>query len=368
MRIGILVTSIGNFGKKGFYNTQEVGLAKALSSLCEQVIVYKAVHKCEDFSSEKIVNTDNAILELIPTSNFGINGIINTKVLDKNLDALIYFSDTQFSVPSVYKWCKKNKVKFIPYVGVTESHSGNKLVRRIINTLFERNLKVFRKSNCIVKTPTVQNELAEKGVRNTVVAPVGLDITLLNKDYAKADKTKLKEKYGYKADEKVLLFIGRLVSEKQPERIIEILSEIVQKDASYRLLMVGKGELKEKVFEKIQQKGLQDKVKLVEAIPNSEIWELYRLADAFINLNEQEIFGMVILEAMYYGCKVVALHAPGPNYIIENKISGMLCNNNEEIIVVIFDTTDFSSTSHNRILEHFTWENTARIIEEIIRG
>ena len=43
MRIGLLITSIGNFGKKGFYNMQEVGLAKELDKLIDEVIVYKAV-------------------------------------------------------------------------------------------------------------------------------------------------------------------------------------------------------------------------------------------------------------------------------------------------------------------------------------
>ena len=31
MKIGILITSISNFGQSGFYNSQEIGLAKALS-------------------------------------------------------------------------------------------------------------------------------------------------------------------------------------------------------------------------------------------------------------------------------------------------------------------------------------------------
>lgn len=43
MRIGLLITSIGNFGQKGFYNAQEIGLAKELDKLFDEVIVYKAV-------------------------------------------------------------------------------------------------------------------------------------------------------------------------------------------------------------------------------------------------------------------------------------------------------------------------------------
>ena len=43
MRIGLLMTSIGVFGQKGFYNSQEIGLAKAMDTLFDEVKVYKLV-------------------------------------------------------------------------------------------------------------------------------------------------------------------------------------------------------------------------------------------------------------------------------------------------------------------------------------
>ena len=79
-------------------------------------------------------------------------------------------------------------------------------------------------------------------------------------------------------------------------RMIDILAEIRKKDTDYKLLMVGTGELKVAVETRINELELQDAVQVVERIPNSDIWELYRLADAFVNLNQQEIFGMAILE------------------------------------------------------------------------
>ena len=38
MRIGLIVTSIGDFGHKDFYNRQEAGLAKALDALFDEII------------------------------------------------------------------------------------------------------------------------------------------------------------------------------------------------------------------------------------------------------------------------------------------------------------------------------------------
>lgn len=365
MKIGILITSISNFGQKGFYNVQEIGLAKAMAMICETVEVYKLVPIDQEKKTEIIC--ENAVLHLVPSKNSGINGVINVNELNQFLTALIHFSDTQFSVAKVYRWCKKNSVQYIPYIGVVESHSTSRLKKTITNLLFKKNLAVYRKCCCCVKTPTVQKLLLGMGVKDTIITPVGLDLDLLHADYKDAPISDLMNKYGYCEADKVLLFIGRMIDEKQPVRMVNILAEIREKDTSYKLLMVGTGELKSAVEARIDELDLQDVVQLVERIPNSDIWELYRLADAFVNLNQQEIFGMAILEAMYYGCKVVAWKAPGPDLIIETGRSGWLTGSNKDVIGRILDTADVGEEAHRRVLSEFTWESSARKMKQIIK-
>lgn len=362
MKIGILVLSIGSFGTKGFYNLQEIGLAKALDTLCDEVRVYKLIANTAERETQAIEGTKNAFLTLLPSKQIGANGIPDMRYIDKTLDALVCFSDTQIMLPKVYRWAEKNKIKLIPYIGVVESHSTNKVKQFVMNCLFSRNVAVYKKCCCYVKTPAVQERLASLGVTNTVVAPVGLDLDLLKKDYESFSPIELKKKYGYSEQDKVLLFIGRLIEEKQPIRMIEILSEIRNKNQDYKLLMVGTGELKTAVEEKISELKLADDVKMIDRIPNSDIWELYRMADSFVNLNQQEIFGMAILEAMYYGCKVVAWTAPGSSLIIEDGISGCLAESENEIINRIMDSEQFGQSAHSRIVGNFTWCNTAQAI------
>ena len=364
MKIGILITSISNFGQKGFYNSQEIGLAKAMAKICEVVEVYKLITIDQEEKTEKIC--ENAVLNLIPSKNFGINGIIDVNKLNCSLTALIHFSDTQFSVPKVFYWCKKNGVQYIPYIGVVESHSTSKLKQLITNVLFQKNIRVYRKCLCCVKTPTVQKSLIGMGVKNTIVTPVGLDLDLLHTDYQDASILDLKKKYGYCEEDKVLLFIGRMIDEKEPIKMIDILTKIREKDAFYKLLMVGTGDLKNAVEFRIKEFGLKEFVQLVERIPNNDIWELYRLADTFVNLNQREIFGMAILEAMYYGCKVVAWKAPGPNLIIENGRSGWLVETNDETIERIMDSVDVGEEAHHRVLSEFIWERSADKIKQIV--
>lgn len=362
MKIGILVTSVGNYGKKGFYNSQEVGLAKELDKLFDEVIVYKAVSLHDRKSNSMIEGCKHTSLLQIPVKSKGINGMWDCNVMDNTLDALIFFSDTQLAVPDVYKWCHKNNIRMYPYIGVIESHSTNAVKKLVINTMFNRNIAVYKKCTCFVKTPSVAEKLSELRVKNTVLTPVGLDTSLLHTGYENISISDLKRKYGYQLNDKVLLFIGRLIDEKQPARMIDILAEIRNKDKSYKLLMVGTGELKSAVKDRIKELDLSEYVQMIERIPNSDIWELYRTADAFVNLNQQEIFGMAILEAMYYGCKVIAWKAPGPNLIIENDVSGFLVQSNEEVIDVVRKTENISDAAHKRIVENFTWKSSAKQI------
>lgn len=258
-------------------------------------------------------------------------------------------------------------MKLLPYIGVLESHSVSRIKRLMIDGLVRRNLRVYKKCHCLVKTPAVEKQLKSKGATQVTIAPVGLDLSLLNADSAKCDATELKRKHGYAADERILLFVGRMIDEKQPLRMVEIFKEVAQRDERYTLLMVGTGELADDVAAEAARSGLQNKIRRIDRIPNSEIWELYRLADAFVNLNQQEIFGMAILEAMYYGCKVVAWSAPGPNFIIEDGVSGCLCENDADMVDSILHREISAEKARERIMNAFTWHVTAGLIAGIAK-
>ena len=199
-----------------------------------------------------------------------------------------------------------------------------------------------------------------------MLTPVGLDTDLLHSNYKDITILDLKKKYGFSQHDNILLFIGRLEKEKRPISMVEILHSIRKKNTNYKLLMVGNGELKNKIINRINELKLSDVVKIQDNIPNEDIWEYYRLSDAYVNLNQHEIFGMSILEAMFYGTKVVAWNAPGPNYIIENGVSGWIVDNTDKVIERILDKKDVGLNAHRRIIEKFTWENTANNIKSLV--
>ena len=362
MKIGILLTYVAEYGKSGFYNNQETGLAKELSKLVDGLIIYKAVAATEKPEEIPFSECPHTVLKRVPTKANGMNGVWDCSVMDPSLDAIIYFSDTQLAVPSVYKWCREHQVKLFPYIGVSESHSTSAVKRMVMDFFFSRNVSVYKKCVCFVKTPDVEAALAKKGIQNTVVTPVGIDVSLLHEEYKKADLDALKVKWGFAPEDKILLFIGRMTEEKQPQLMIKIFQRVYREQPRYKLLMVGKGELLDAVRQAAQ--GLP--VKFVEQVPNADIWELYRIAEAFVNLNRQEIFGMAILEAMYYECKVIAWKAPGPNFIIGGEPYGCLRDSDEGMIAAIEKNDIDTQAAHQRILDSFTWASTAKLMREQI--
>lgn len=366
MKIGVLLTYVGDISQLGFYNTQEIGLAKALSPLAQEVILYKAVPCAQQYCVERLEAFPNVTVHFLPTKQFGFHGRFHPAVLDTTLDVLVYFSDTQLAVPRVVRWAKANGVLLYPYIGVLESHSTNKLKKVVLDVICQRTLRAYKSCHCLAKTPAVAQTLQRLGVQDVTVAPVGLDVTLLNQDYAAADVMSLKAKHGYRPEDKVILFVGRLTAEKQPLRMLQLFKTLYQTDPSYRLLIVGKGELEQQLVEKIQAEQMVGVVTHLAQLPNADIWQLYRIADCFVNLNEQEIFGMAILEAMYYGCKVVAMHAPGPDFTIEDGVSGCLVQNDAQLIEAVRSVQIQPQAMHDSIVQHFTWQATASKLWQLI--
>ena len=149
------------------------------------------------------------------------------------------------------------------------------------------------------------------------------------------------------------------------KRYAAVEEEVIRLNQSYRLCMVGSGELSDAVYELVEEYGLTKKVKRLEKIPNDDIWELYRIADCFVNLNRHEIYGMVLLEAMFYGCKVIAWNAPGPDFIIRDGVTGYLTDSLEKTVRLILDSKPVAEQSRAAILSDFTWKKTAGIITEL---
>ena len=353
MKISIVTLAMMKKQQGRFYNAQDIGLGRALADMGNEVDVFNFISpedSKEDSgakSSGKTLPDAESVTQLgerlclhqIQTKAAGVHSMYKKDFIPQGTQGVICFSDNQMNFGHVLKLCRKRRIPCIPYVGVLASNSGSRIKSMLMN-LVSDNMKYYRHMTVLAKTPAVRENLMNQGACSVVLAPVCLDKTMLNQSYADTDVNELKKelgrRHGMDFTGGLVLYVGRLQAEKEPVEMVRVFARI----------------------------KLDKDVALLDRVENSRMWEYYRAADAVVNLNKHEIFGMSILEAMYYERKVVAVRAPGPEFIIKDESMGILCMNADMAAEAVYkkDTGFDQKSAHQRIEDKFLWSATAEII------
>lgn len=170
-------------------------------------------------------------------------------------------------------------------------------------------------------------------------------------------------------EECVFLVAGRMIYRKGLDFLFDALMTIPQETRyqvrECKLIMIGKSntDYGKNVKEYFENNNLNDNVYYVDRIEQRYLSRVYQACTAFLFPSTYEIFGMVLMEAMYFGLPVISCENGGSTMLIKNGINGFIENelNAEkwaEKIIQIKDgtTVDISMNARNTILNRFTWD------------
>jgi len=158
--------------------------------------------------------------------------------------------------------------------------------------------------------PAAQGLLLQRG---TWIPHMGVDLDHLSPNRrSSALRGRLLQKFGASAESVLLLYVGRLVPEKNLSLLFNLLLHLVRTDArDFRLLVAGDGIERKRWETETRQRVPANVLFLGHISDRNVLADLYANADLFIHPNPREPFGIAPLEAMASGLPLIAPNSGG---------------------------------------------------------
>ncbi len=164
---------------------------------------------------------------------------------------------------------------------------------------------------------------------------------------------------------KVILTVTRLVERKGVDLVINAMEDILKNVPDAFYLIVGEGQIKDKLQKMIDSKNLGRNVKLEGRVKYEELIDYYNMADVFVMPSKTEIpdvegFGIVFLEANACGKPVIGSNSGGIPSAIKHNYNGLIVeeNNVEQLTVAILKVLSDSELAQKM------GENGLKFVEE----
>jgi len=169
------------------------------------------------------------------------------------------------------------------------------------------------------------------------------------------------------ADKKQILWVGRYVTGKGVEYLIEAFSLVQKKIPGSHLVLVGDGPEKPLIENRIRNLHLHSSVTLIDYLDNEELPEIYKNSDVFVLPSLMEGVPRTILEAMACGVPVVTTNIPhlvsiidGAGLVVPPKDPASLSNAIFTILENASLAEQIGQRGRNRIVQDYSWEDTVK--------
>jgi glycosyltransferase involved in cell wall biosynthesis len=152
------------------------------------------------------------------------------------------------------------------------------------------------------------------------MVPNGVDVEA----YAKIgndDLSRFRSKFAL-PEEKIVLFVGRLVHEKGVHVFVNAVSKVLEK-VNAKFIIVGNGYMKEQLSNIVKNVGHGHKVMFTGFVDDETLRRLQKCADVSVVPSLFEPFGIVALEAMAAKSPVVVSDTGGLSEIVEHDVTGV---------------------------------------------
>jgi glycosyltransferase involved in cell wall biosynthesis len=192
------------------------------------------------------------------------------------------------------------------------------------------------------------------------------------KDTKSKDKKTIRSKFAL-PDEKIVLYVGRLVYEKGIHILVNAAPKILEK-VNAKFIIVGSGYMKEQLSSIVKSMNLEKKILFTGFVEDDVLLELQKCADVSVVPSLFEPFGIVALEAMAAGSPVVVSDTGGLSEIVDHDSTGIkVYPNNPEslawgVTTILLDkkySKHIRKNANKKIREKYDWKKIAAQTKQI---
>lgn len=170
-------------------------------------------------------------------------------------------------------------------------------------------------------------------------------------------------------NEKIILYVGRLVYEKGVQHLIAAMPKILSNYHDAKLIIAGRGGMMDELRAEASNLGLNDKIYFTGYLSSKQVQKMYKCADVAVFPSTYEPFGIVALEAMLAGVPTVVSDVGGLDEIVTHGVDGMKSyagNANsiaDSVTALLYDhqlATNVSKKAKQKVKDQFNWEKIAQ--------
>lgn len=235
--------------------------------------------------------------------------------------------------------------------------------------------KVIAQADQLVAVSRALKESAEvlaQPKREICVIYMGCDTEAFRPNETTRERTR--KFLGVSPQEKIILFIGRLVEAKGIFELVEAFSQLQSRLPKTHLVLLGDDRDRLRLENQVKQKGLNNVVHFIGARPHSEMPSWLNAADLLVLPSHNEGLPNVVVEAMACGIPVVATNVGGIPEVIEDKRSGLLIEKGdihslasaiEDLLRNDEKRRDMGTHGRSVIEQNFSWSQSAKDLREV---
>jgi len=268
------------------------------------------------------------------------------------------------------------KKKFPQVKYLLTLQEGDSLKRIWSRTWFMRSLyrQIYQKADFI---QAISNYLAQRANKYGYSGPIkiipnGVDLEKFKNDFFDQDLKQFRQQLGIEDEDKVIVTASRLVFKNGVDNLIKAV-----KDLSVKVLILGGGQLENKLKALAQEIGVKDKILFLGHIDQQQLPKYLRISQVFVRASRSEGLGSAFLEALAAGVPIIGTRVGGIPDFLQDGINGLFCEVDNprdlgaKIQLLLNDENlrqKLINNGRNLVLEKYDWQQVALDMTKIFQG